>query len=318
MKTNDIHEGVARIARRSLVLAGLLVMALVCAGTSRAQSSAASAQAPAEKPADAAASHAQAALVAPQAPKAAATAQPTAPAEKNPAPQANSAYQGITVHGHWTIEVRNPDGSPDKHVEFENKLCTSQEASGVVQILSTATPWFLGGGDAALADLFVNSVDASGQPLSIGLYQVSSSATVSACTALSTTSTYTNSVFYLAPPAQFVNNCRAETGYKNTLNVFCFTLNSAPVTSPPLGFTLSGQLSAVSSPSGPFYPATIGAVGTLLTPNCVVLPNPAVCGSQRNGTSVLGAFLFTAAYLPTPVTIQGGQTVSVTVLYTFQ
>lgn len=32
------------------------------------------------------------------------------------------ANEGITVHGHWTIEVRNPDGSLARHVEFENSL----------------------------------------------------------------------------------------------------------------------------------------------------------------------------------------------------
>lgn len=31
-------------------------------------------------------------------------------------------HEGITVHGHWSIEVRNPDGSLVRHVEFENSL----------------------------------------------------------------------------------------------------------------------------------------------------------------------------------------------------
>lgn len=33
-----------------------------------------------------------------------------------------SLYQGIKLHGHWTIEVRNRDGSLARHVEFENAL----------------------------------------------------------------------------------------------------------------------------------------------------------------------------------------------------
>lgn len=36
--------------------------------------------------------------------------------------------EGITLHGHWTIEVRNPNGKVAKHVEFENALC--QPVSG--------------------------------------------------------------------------------------------------------------------------------------------------------------------------------------------
>lgn len=31
-------------------------------------------------------------------------------------------HEGIKVHGHWTIEVRNPDGSLVSHREFENSL----------------------------------------------------------------------------------------------------------------------------------------------------------------------------------------------------
>ncbi len=31
-------------------------------------------------------------------------------------------HEGIAVHGHWTIEVRNPDGSLVRRVEFENSL----------------------------------------------------------------------------------------------------------------------------------------------------------------------------------------------------
>jgi hypothetical protein len=30
--------------------------------------------------------------------------------------------EAVKVHGHWTIEVRNPDGTLVKHVEFENSL----------------------------------------------------------------------------------------------------------------------------------------------------------------------------------------------------
>jgi hypothetical protein len=35
---------------------------------------------------------------------------------------ANGQREGIKVHGHWTIEVRNPDGSLASRTEFENSL----------------------------------------------------------------------------------------------------------------------------------------------------------------------------------------------------
>jgi autotransporter translocation and assembly factor TamB len=37
----------------------------------------------------------------------------------------DSPAEGIAVHGHWTIEVRNPDGSLADHREFENALTTT-------------------------------------------------------------------------------------------------------------------------------------------------------------------------------------------------
>src|SRR5208337_4944362 len=41
-------------------------------------------------------------------------------AEEKPA--GDGKHEGIKVHGHWTIEVRNPDGKLVAHREFENSL----------------------------------------------------------------------------------------------------------------------------------------------------------------------------------------------------
>jgi hypothetical protein len=37
-------------------------------------------------------------------------------------PEAAGPSEGIQVHGDWTIDVYNPDGSLDQHVEFSNAL----------------------------------------------------------------------------------------------------------------------------------------------------------------------------------------------------
>jgi hypothetical protein len=37
-------------------------------------------------------------------------------------PSRDGSHEGIKVHGHWTIEVRNPDGTVATHREFENSL----------------------------------------------------------------------------------------------------------------------------------------------------------------------------------------------------
>ena len=36
--------------------------------------------------------------------------------------QSGAPREGIKVHGHWTIDVRNPDGSLASHTDFENAL----------------------------------------------------------------------------------------------------------------------------------------------------------------------------------------------------
>lgn len=117
MKTNGKSKAVARITRRALVLAALLAEVFSAAGSSHAQSS----------------------------------------AGPSPRPEANSAArpasretgEGITAHGYWIIEVRNPDGKIAKHMEFENQLCTAftDPASGA------SVP----GGDSTLAGLLTNS-----------------------------------------------------------------------------------------------------------------------------------------------------------------
>jgi len=122
MNTNEKDEGIARNAQRSLALAGLLIATLCFAGPSRAQSRAASASSPAAKSGGPAVSQGQASPAATQAPGSAAAAKPAAPAEKNSTPGANGSHEGITVHGHWTIDVKNPDGTVATHREFENAL----------------------------------------------------------------------------------------------------------------------------------------------------------------------------------------------------
>ena len=70
-------------------------------------------------------------------------------AEQSPASGMNT---GIKVHGHWTIDVLNPDGTLVKHVEFENAL-TLVGAETLPLILGrAATPgaWAIGLGYGAV------------------------------------------------------------------------------------------------------------------------------------------------------------------------
>jgi hypothetical protein len=65
-----------------------------------------------------------------------------------PAP-ANRNATGVKVHGHWTIEVRNPDGTLVTHREFENALVAPTGAVTLSQVLTGAD--LVGGWEVDLA-----------------------------------------------------------------------------------------------------------------------------------------------------------------------
>jgi hypothetical protein len=57
-----------------------------------------------------------------QAAPAAAAAKPVAEEARGKEAGDHGLNMGIKVHGHWVIEVRNPNGNLARHVEFENSL----------------------------------------------------------------------------------------------------------------------------------------------------------------------------------------------------
>jgi hypothetical protein len=75
--------------------------------------------------------------------------------------------EGIKVHGHWTITVRNADGSVASRNEFENSLNPSTGSAALSQMLGrTATP--------GLWSIDVVAVDSAGSQLTIFLFEAAS------------------------------------------------------------------------------------------------------------------------------------------------
>ncbi len=142
MKANEKHKAVARIARRSLMLVGLLVASLCFAGPSRAQSSATPAPA-------AAASGATQQLPGLPPSASASTPRPVSATGPGTAAEGKKGPKGrgerVKVLGYWKIEVHDPDGKLVSHTEFENSLTTGGP-NGV-------------SGDFALAELLGGSHD---------------------------------------------------------------------------------------------------------------------------------------------------------------
>lgn len=116
------------VGGRILALAALVALVLALAGSSRAQSpSTASKSAPAST-----STLANAATVNTAPGTQAATpkpaAEPAAPAQA--AEAAKPGNDGIKIHGHWVLEVKNPDGKLVERREFDNSLVTGAPGTG--------------------------------------------------------------------------------------------------------------------------------------------------------------------------------------------
>jgi hypothetical protein len=126
MNSRLSEVNIFRTAKKFFAIAGLFALTLICAGTSNAQ----------VKPAQTDVAAANSGATVPGTPPSTQASSPTTPARgateksaqtvaqnsstKSPAP--NRQHEGITVHGYWVIEVKNPDGKVVTHREFENAL----------------------------------------------------------------------------------------------------------------------------------------------------------------------------------------------------
>lgn len=198
----------------------------------------------------------------------------------------DGSHEGIKVHGHWTIEVRNPDGAVVTHREFENSLQGNQGAGLIVNVL--ARQWSQG----------LWSIDLIGNPFSpIGPGPCPTG----------TSSAPGPSDCLIAEPQ--VPGSVASGPYFGTLSVSA--LNNGPSFAPsgpaPV-LVLSGT--AVAQANG-----TVTAVqSSIYECLAVVAPaNPCVPGSANQA----GGYGFTAQTLSSPIPVSAGQTIAVTVNITF-
>jgi hypothetical protein len=82
--------------------------------------------------------------VSPSAPAKADSVESETPARQSAAEETAAGggpHEGIKVHGHWTIEVRNPDGKVVSHREFENALFPSPALASLLARQVAAGFW---------------------------------------------------------------------------------------------------------------------------------------------------------------------------------
>ena len=276
------NKNILVIAKEILGLAGVACLALACAAPAWAGTNQAAGNQAATPPAA-------------TAPKPATNVSPGAPVPGAP-PSASAErpkggnHEGIQVHGHWTIEVRNPDGKLVTRREFENSLSPTGNSPGGAALLSASLSRYttLGSWEVDLENSANGSYEIIvGEP---------NSASSTRCTNLMSGN----------PPGNIScsTNLSVVGGYVSQGGTYLTTLT----------FNANGQVPAN-------FPAQIGFIGTVnYTCNSNVSPQGCLGGS-----AVSQNFNFTSRSLdgntvpgdPLPVPVTSGQTVAVTVVISF-
>lgn len=303
MKTNGKQGLLGHIARRGLVLVGLLSMALICANSSYAQIGATTASAQDAKPVATASPQASATNAKP----AAVEAKSTASLEEKLS--ARGPKEGIVVHGHWTIVVKNPDGSIAARQEFDNALDPIVGADILTGLLS---------GEYVPGGFFVALYAPSGlcQPSTAGAPNGQTDASV--C--------FLNDTRSLVLPGI----CTSP----SSCGLLTYAPSPSSGTTPTTGYTLAGT---VPIPGGSGGTISSVATGNILckatgspTPSFAQFStallggatSPAACAAAGGpGTTLATAPVYQLSQLTShsiSQPVSGGQTVAVTVQISFQ
>jgi len=149
---------------------------------------------------------------------------------------AKAKHHGIQIHGHWLIDVRNPDGKLVEHRDFENSLAT------VGTMMS---------GDQLLAGLLSGNLTA-GDP-GIGLVQGTPGADPSA---ICNTNVPAQIPAVVAPNTNCYGLTTAASGMASYLANFTTGLTSTVTFSPAVKWVLSGNYTA---------PATLNSISAVQT-----------------------------------------------------
>lgn len=239
--------------------------------------------------------HAQPAPAAKKATGAATSASPAAAGEEQESSPRKPGEEGVKVHGHWAIDVRNADGSLARHVEFENSLVSPAAGDNVLaQLLA---------GLASMGDWAIEVNNSSGTGLTM----------VPPCT----TSTEL---------CEIVGTTTGPLGFIVCAAVVCtpgLTMTYVPSTATSsAGIQLTGNLVAVQNGSV-MRVQTKNAICTTASKiaNIVATTSPSQCLASNSlvpaGNTLASVFYFTATTLATPISFTTGQTITFTVNVSF-
>jgi hypothetical protein len=245
---------------------------------------------------------AQQAAVKPQAVSAARAGQPTAAQTETAAGEtkpAKSGQEGITVHGHWVIDVRNPDGSLAQHREFENSLTLNGTYVLAALLSGSAVPgnWAVLLGPASGNGPCTNSYTASGV-----------SGTSEICEVVQTLTT-----------APAIGDCQQNlcgAGLTLTLPGLNGVALTGTITANQTGtIGVVSSTMAVCLPNGTFYYQNTAIQSGTVSPSACVTAS--TVGESFTSTTLTTILKPGATPTPNPIPVTAGQTILASVTIGF-
>ena len=202
----------------------------------------------------------------------------------------SATHQGVKVHGHWVIDVKNPDGTIAQHRDFENSL----ESSAQGYLVGLMSGYMIPG------DYMIVMGASSGNAPCVATYQF--------CGVVHNLNTY---------PA--LGYCGAYYCTGSSLS-YTYNLGTLGSGTGPFSIVLAGSITANQTGSiGTVYTAmsTCANIGfsTTVNPSTLETSSPASCVTQTSPEPWFGPL--TQATLASPVSVASGQIVQVTVTITF-
>ncbi|MFZ3329008.1 MAG: hypothetical protein WA197_00140 [Candidatus Acidiferrales bacterium] len=245
---------------------------------------------------------------------------------------------GIKVHGHWIIEVRNPDGSLVTHREFENEIQVSGVATLASLLARTATPgaWAIGLGDpvsppcatsmafVSFAIYYTGAVSQGcfiGEPS--GVYAAPCAA-ANGCSPNLAISTFSNGSIGIPPHTGPASGCQTAPAGADVLP--CLPVGPENL----LGFELKGYAVAQQAGQVTLVETTLMGCGPATAPGtCSTTTSPGVTSNETfsaaAGGYASGLFVtnfgsvFTGTFVPgSPIQVGSGQAVNATVQISIQ
>jgi hypothetical protein len=206
-------------------------------------------------------------------------------------------HEGITVHGHWSIEVHNPDGSLVRHLEFENSLDPGFTVSNLTP------PIIAPGGASYLSALLTGQWTAPGAPTFWAILLVGPSGLNNLSPPPPSSPCVTNApALGVCSIEQPVATCTSNAGPGISCNLSATALGNIPFFT---GIQLSGSVAATQNGQISTVATVIGGI------NCP----PSVSNCQFN--SFLASFTSSTNFPGAPISVSAGQTIAVTVTISF-